>query len=117
MVATNVACKLFVLLACVVSFQITKPVNVEPSKNFRGYPEPRKYFDTKILQHENFQIYGMCFSITLKLTCFKAKCVCSSKLPYMDDLPCSLAARRVVACGDCEPGVSDPQLGLATTKG
>ena len=44
----------------------------------------------------------------MKLTCFKAKCFCSSKLSYMHDLPCSLAARRVVACGDGEPSVSDP---------
>ena len=50
--------------ACIVSFQITKPGNVEPSKIFRGYPGQRKYFytkiyNTKILQHGNFQIYGM----------------------------------------------------------
>ena len=32
------------LLARVVSFQITKPWNVELSKNFHGYPGPRKHF-------------------------------------------------------------------------
>ena len=43
----NAACKLFVLLACVVSFQITKPGNVEPSKNFVGIWDHGNIFTRK----------------------------------------------------------------------
>ena len=59
MVATNAACKLFVLLACVVLFQITEPRNVEPrQKIFMGILDheniftrkfkTRKFYNTKI---------------------------------------------------------------------
>ena len=58
MVATNAACKLFVLLACVVSFQITKAGNVALSKIFVGIQDhqniftqkfkTRKFYNTKI---------------------------------------------------------------------
>ena len=41
--------EIYFTTVCVVSFKITKPGNVEPSKIFSGYPGPRKYF-----LHENF---------------------------------------------------------------
>ena len=41
-------------LVCTVSFQITRSGNVEPSKNFRGYPGPWKYFYTKIFKTRKF---------------------------------------------------------------
>ena len=54
MVSTNAACKVFVLLACVVLFQITEPGNVEPSKIFCGYPIPTKILDHESMDHEIF---------------------------------------------------------------
>ena len=58
MVATNAACKLFVLLASVVLFQITKPGNVNRKKIFVGILDHENIFTQK-LKHENFQIYGI----------------------------------------------------------
>ena len=46
--------KVYFTTVCVVSFKITKPGNVEPSKIFSGYPGPRKYFLHENLKHENF---------------------------------------------------------------
>ena len=47
MVATNAACKLFVLLACVVSFQITKPGNLNRKKIFVSIPDHENIFTRK----------------------------------------------------------------------
>ena len=43
----------FLDMCSLVPYCAIKPENVQSSKNFRGYPRPRKYFHTKINESEH----------------------------------------------------------------
>ena len=91
MVATNAACKLCVLLACVVSFQIIKPGNVEPSKK----SWTTKIFWRENVKHENFQIYSKLIVVNTSVCCLNYNWVTCYTLPLAKSI--QLASHSCIA--------------------